>query len=159
MRYLKRGIAVFLVAPMAPSAQPAMAATQLIGEFTLDEMIVPLGEILPMEGYVANSGSGLAQITYQIDGWLGEDDNNRYCTQETWGNYLNLAELQNLVVDGTRAPLNQPGEYTLWLVARSENGESDFQTIILYTWAGGLRIEFPFLCVKCGYTFKIKWLL
>lgn len=32
MRYLKRGIAVFLVAPMAPSAQPAMAATQLIGD-------------------------------------------------------------------------------------------------------------------------------
>ena len=30
MRYLKRGIAVFLVAPMAPSAQPAMAATQLM---------------------------------------------------------------------------------------------------------------------------------
>ena len=23
----------------------------------------------------------------------------------------------------------------------------------------GLRIEFPFLCVKCGYTFKTKWLL
>ena len=85
MRYLKRGIAAFLVAPMAPSAQPAMAATQLIGEFTLDKMIVPLGEILPMEGYVASFGSGLAQITYQIDGWLGEDDNNRYCTQETWG--------------------------------------------------------------------------
>ena len=30
MRYLKRGLAVFLVAPMAPSAQPAMAATQLM---------------------------------------------------------------------------------------------------------------------------------
>ena len=30
MQYLKRGIAVLLVAPMAPSAQPAMAATQLM---------------------------------------------------------------------------------------------------------------------------------
>ena len=80
MRYLKRGLAVFLVVLMALSALPAMAATQIIGEFTLDEMIVPLGEILPMEGYVASSGSELAQITYQIDGWLGEDENNRYCT-------------------------------------------------------------------------------
>ena len=122
MRYLKQGLAVFLVVLMALSALPAMAATQIIGEFTLDEMIVPLGEILPMEGYVASSGSKLAQITYQIDGWLGEDENNRYCTEEVHGDYVDLSFSELLVLDTTVEPLNEPGVYTLWLVARTEDG-------------------------------------
>ena len=122
MQYLKRGLAVFLVVLMALSALPAMAATQIIGEFTLDEMIVPLDEILPMEGYVASSGSGLAQITYQIDGWLGEDENNRYCTEEVHGDYVDLSFSELLVLDTTVEPLNEPGVYTLWLVACTEDG-------------------------------------
>lgn len=127
-RLLMKGLAICLCVMLVVLSIPiqiAGAETSLEGWFDEDAITVYLGDITPVSGYVTCNGSDLVQITYQIEGWSGEDDNNRYCTQTTSGKSVDLWDMDQLLLDTTTEPLNVPGNYVLWLVARAEDGYWD----------------------------------
>ena len=94
------------------------------GSFDQKRIELTVGDVTTVSGRVCVEGDTLNRVTYQIDGWDGDDGNNRYCSQELRGQVgVELSQMNQLVLDTTRAPLNEPGEYTLRLVASVESGE------------------------------------
>ena len=105
-------------APTTPEPQ-----TVLSGAFASDYIELNIGDVTTVGGSVNCTGSTLNRVTYQIEGWAGDDGNNRYCTQEVQNvTSVDLSQMNQLVLDTNRAPLNVPGEYKLWVVASAENG-------------------------------------
>ena len=94
------------------------------GSFDQKRIELTVGDVTTVSGRVHVEGDTLNRVTYQIDGWDGDDGNNRYCSQELRGQVgVELSQMNQLVLDTNREPLNVPGEYTLRLVASVESGE------------------------------------
>jgi len=67
-------------APVQATPEPEPVQEVLIGgQFNEDSIDLTAGEISYPAGMAASQGSPLVQVTYQIEGWAGEDENNRYC--------------------------------------------------------------------------------
>ena len=106
--------------PVTPEPEPV----QFSGAFDQERIELTVGDITRVGGRVNCNGSTLNRVTYQIDGWAGDDGNNRYCSQDVQNvTSVDLSQMSQLVLDTTRAPLNVPGTYTLRLVASVESGE------------------------------------
>lgn len=99
--------------------------TKITGAFAERNLTLTLGESYRPNGYAMVENGLLAQVTYQIEGHFGDDPNNRYATTAVDGrtNHLNLDEADDLVIDTTREPLNNPGQYNLRLVVRATDGK------------------------------------
>ncbi len=114
---------------LVETVQPEETATpepevKFSGSFDQKRIELTVGDVTTVSGRVRVEGDTLNRVTYQIDGWDGDDGNNRYCSQELWGQVgVELSQMNQLVLDTTREPLNAPGEYTLRLVASVESGE------------------------------------
>ena len=106
--------------PVTPEPEPV----QFSGAFDQERIELTVGDITRVSGSVNCAGDTLNRVTYQIDGWAGDDGNNRYCSQDVQNvTSVDLSQMSQLVLDTTRAPLNVPGTYTLRLVASVESGE------------------------------------
>ncbi len=124
---------------LSDDGQGDYEVTQLDGYFEWDNVQLQIGNVYRLSGAVLSSGSPLSRITYQIDGWYGDDQNNRYCSQEVWDtNYVNLEDLTDMYLDTNNAPLNAPGKYKLSLVAKcADETWAKLAEITLYVAADG----------------------
>lgn len=95
------------------------------GSFSEEEITMKAGQTVQLSGEVTSTGARISRVTITIDDYHIEgDDNDRYATKDYLGVWsFSLDEHSEFTLDGTKAPFNTPGIYTVNLWA--ENMVSD----------------------------------
>ena len=125
--------------------------TQLYGAFTDESIILTLGEQKKIPaGYVKSIGQNIYRVTITVSGYEMDDPvNNRYATDVFVDHHtkeVNLTDWAAFYLDTTRAPFNEPGEYTINLWASITEGEGvllDSASVTVVTKLAAPNITYP----------------
>ena len=104
--------------------------SQLYGAFSDDSMVLTLGEPNKIPaGYVKSIGQDIYRVSITVAGYEMDDPvNNRYATDVFVDHHtkeVNLTDWAAFYLDTTRAPFNEPGEYTIKLWANVIEGKGE----------------------------------
>ena len=127
-----------------PSTLPE--ESQLTGAFTDDSITLTIGEPNKTPaGYVKSIGKDIYRVSITVAGYEMDDPvNNRYATDVFIDHHtkeVNLTDWGAFYLDTTRAPFNEPGEYTIKLWANVIEGKGELlDSMTVYVgWKGYIQ--------------------